>query len=84
MEVQRYTKTFPPSGQEREEKQGPSNKSLIARIPSSFFFFFFFFFFVLFRAAPVTYRDSQARRPIGTVAAGLHHGHSNVRSKLNL
>ena len=29
-------------------------------------------------------RVSQARGPIGSVAAGLHHSHSNVRSKPSL
>ena len=41
----------------------------------------YFFFFFFFRAAPVTYRSSQARGQIGTVAAGLHHSHSNVGSE---
>ena len=27
------------------------------------------------------YGGSQARGPIGAVAAGLHHSHSNTRSK---
>ena len=31
-------------------------------------------FLCLFRAAPVTYGSSQARGPIGAVAADLHHG----------
>ena len=35
------------------------------------FFFFFLVFFCLFRAAPVGYGGSQARGPIGTVAAGV-------------
>ena len=39
--------------------------------------FFFFFFFGLFRAASEAYGGSQAGGPIGAVAAGLHHGHSN-------
>ena len=34
------------------------------------------FFFCLFRATPTAYEGSQARRPIGAVAAGLHYGHS--------
>ena len=41
-------------------------------------FFFFFGLFAFYRAAPVAYGDSQARDLIGTVAAGLHHSHSNV------
>ena len=38
----------------------------------SFFSFLFFFFFGLLRAAPVAYRDSQARGQIGALAVGLH------------
>ena len=38
-------------------------------------------FFGLFRAAPMTYGGSQARGPIGAVAAGLRHSHSDARSK---
>ena len=36
----------------------------------------------LFRAAPVTYGGSQARGPVGAVAAGLHPSHTG--SELNL
>ena len=32
----------------------------------------------------MAYGGSQARGPIGAVATGLHHSHSNARSKLNL
>ena len=32
----------------------------------------------------MAYGGSQARGLIGAVAAGLHHSHSNARSKLNL
>ena len=39
---------------------------------------------VLFRAAPVAYGGSQARGPIGAIAAGLHHSHSNSRSEPHL
>ena len=38
-------------------------------------------FFFLFRAAPVVYGGSQASGQIGATAAGLHHSHSNSRSK---
>ena len=38
-------------------------------------------FFCLFRAAPTAYGGSQARGPIGAVAAGLHHSYSNVESE---
>ena len=47
------------------------------------FFFLFFFFFCLFafsRAAHAAYGGSQARGLIGTIAASLHHSHSNARS----
>ena len=40
-----------------------------------------FFFFCLFRATPMAYRGSQAKSQIRTVAAGLHHSHSNARSE---
>ena len=46
--------------------------------------FFSFFFFFLFRASPRSYGRSQARGQIRAVAAGLHHSHSNMRSKLHL
>ena len=41
-------------------------------------------FFLSFRATPTAYGGSQARGPIGTVAAGLHQSHSNAGSKLHL
>ena len=47
-------------------------------------FRFFFFFFFLFRASLVAYGGSQARSPIGTTVAGLHHSHSDIRSELRL
>ena len=40
----------------------------------------FFFSFCLFRATPTAYGGSQAMGPIGAVATGLHHSHSNARS----
>ena len=43
-----------------------------------------FFFFWLFRAAPAAYGSSQARGPIGAIAASLHHNHSNSGSELHL
>ena len=42
---------------------------------------FLFSFLCLFRAAPVACGGSQARALIGTVAASLHHSHSNVGSE---
>ena len=41
-------------------------------------------FLCLFRAAPGADGCSQARGRIGAVAAGLHHCHSNARSKPSL
>ena len=52
-----------------------------------FFFFFSFFFFLvfcLFRAMPSAYGGSQARDPIGAIAAGLCHSHSTTGSDLCL
>ena len=52
-----------------------------------FFIFFIFYFFCLFGiswAAPTAYGGSQARCPIGAVAASLCHSHSNVGSELRL
>ena len=43
--------------------------------------FFLSFFLLLFRATPVAYGGSQARGPIGAVAACLHHSHSNAISE---
>ena len=43
-----------------------------------------FFIFCLFGAAPMAYGGSQARGGIGTIAAGLHHSHSNTGSKMRL
>ena len=43
--------------------------------------FIFLFLFLLFRASLVAYGGSQARGPIGAIAASLRHSHSNIRSK---
>ena len=40
-----------------------------------------FFFFCLFRATPAACGSPQAQGRMGTVAAGLHHSHSNMGSK---
>ena len=60
-------------------------------LPSFFPFFlpfflpsFLFFFSFFFSAAVMAYSNSQARRLIGATAAGLHHSHSNGRSKQRL
>ena len=42
------------------------------------------FFFVFSRFAPMAYGGSQARDPIGAVAASLHHSHSNLGSEPHL
>ena len=47
-------------------------------------FCFLFFVFLPFRAIPGAYGGSQARGPIGAVAAGLRPSHSNARSKPSL
>ena len=39
------------------------------------------FFFSFVRATPAAYGGSQAREQIVAVAGGLHHSHSNARSK---
>ena len=49
-----------------------------------YFILFYFILFCLFRAVPVAYWGSQARSQIGAIAAGLHHSHSNARSKSRL
>ena len=41
-------------------------------------FLFFSFVFCLFRASPVAYRGTQTRGPIGAIATGPHHSHSDT------
>ena len=41
-------------------------------------------FFGGVRAVPEAYENSQARGLIRAAAAGLHHSHSNTRSKLHV
>ena len=66
---------------------GIKKKKIILEFPGglvlkdSKFFFVFFFFFCFFRAPPVAYGRSQARGPVGTVAASLRRSHSNAESK---
>ena len=60
----------------------PSNQptsKLVYILPSLHFLFFCFF-----RAMLMAYGDSQARGPVGAVAPGLYHSHSNPGSKLHL
>ena len=45
---------------------------------------FFFFFFDFLPYLGLLQLDSQARSPIGAIAAGLHHSHSNAESQLHL
>ena len=47
----------------------------------AYLFIFYLFSFLLFRAAPGAHGGSQARDPIRSAAAGLHHSHSNARSQ---
>ena len=42
----------------------------------------FLFYFSLFRATPLAHGGSQAKGPIRAGAAGLHHGYSNAKSKV--
>ena len=51
---------------------------------SLFCFVFNFFDICLFRATPAAHGGSQARGLIRAIAAGLHHSHSNARSKPRL
>ena len=48
------------------------------------FFIFIFCLFAFSRAAPAAYGSSQARGPIGAVATGLCHSHSNTGSEPSL
>ena len=50
----------------------------------SFFSFFFFCLFAISWIAPTAYGGSQARGPIGAVAASLHQSHSNSGSEPSL
>ena len=47
-------------------------------------FFFSFCLFAISWAAPMAYGGSQARGPIGAVAAGLHQSHRNAGSEPRL
>ena len=60
-----------------------------ARLIIIFFFVFCLFVVVVVVvaiswAAPAAYGGSQARGPIGAVATGLRHSHSNTKSELCL
>ena len=62
----------------------PGMESTLWRAGFGGFGVFFFFSLLFFRAAPVAYGSCQARGRIGAAAAGLHHSHNNVGSKLHL
>ena len=47
-------------------------------------FSFSFCLFAFSRAPPVAHGGSQARGPLGAVAAGLRQSHSNARSEPHL
>ena len=81
---------------EKENLVGGGTKGVVGKVwlPTSkkkflffffcFLFFVFCFFFCFSRAAPLAYGGSQARGPIGAVAAGLRHSYSNTGSEPNL
>ena len=50
-------------------------------ISENLFFSFSFCLFAISWAAAAAYGGSKARGPIGAVATGLHHSHSNVGSE---
>ena len=57
---------------------------ILATIVLGFFCCLFCFAFLLCGAAPAAYGGSQARGPVGAVAASLHLSHSNTGSELHL
>ena len=66
----------------QRKENGEENKKLEMRAErlNLFFIYLLFLSFVLFRAAPTAYGGSQARGPMGTIAAGLRHSHSHAGS----
>ena len=56
----------------------------IALAPRLLFYFIIIILFCFFRTAPMAYGGSLARGGIEAAATGLHHSHSNSRSKLRL
>ena len=50
-------------------------------MPLFLFIYLFFGLFAISWAAPAAYGGSQARGPIGDVAAGLRQSHSNAGSE---
>ena len=64
-----------------------STTNLFSESMNSGFYFIYLFvclFIFLSEAAHMAYGCSQAKGPIGAIAASLHHSHSNARSKLHL
>ena len=62
-----------------------SDSLLCPNITLSLYTFFFFFVFLPFLGPlSAAYGGFQARGPIGAVAAGLCHSHSNTGSELSL
>ena len=48
------------------------------------YLFIYLFIYFLLRAAPMAYGNSEARGPVGAVAASLPHSHSNAGSEPHL
>ena len=57
---------------------------MVININSTIPFLLLFCLFAFSWATPAAYRGSQAKSPIGAVAAGLHHSHSNSGSEMRL
>ena len=72
----------------RESQSQKTTKDLIYLIQNKQIFIFILFnsfiYLLLFRATPSAYVGSQVRGPTGATDAGLHHRHSNIKSKLHL
>ena len=56
----------------------------VSEMASCFLYLFIYCLSAFSRAAPVAYGGSQARGPIGAIAAGLHQSNSNSGSELRL
>ena len=85
MAIKKEKKQGPPSDLENTDEPVPEQKSCqtvdhFVQWPTSVLFLFL----LLFRAARVAYRGSQARDLIRAVAAGLYHSRSNAGSELRL
>ena len=74
----------------RNEKSRDAAQSVLLQVenfmmPIGFFCFCFCFCLLSFKGCTrAAYGGSQARGRIGAVGAGLHHSHSDTRSKLHL